>query len=121
MLKHNVALPPYYTQVCVWPGLIVPESEAEKFELDVYIQMNVRIKFLETIKTNPDMDNGEPVPETGGRSDVFFAVHEDDIMKFAAARLPYGIHWIEDMLSKVNYTQELYPKRVFKYRSWDAD
>ena len=61
--------------------------------------MGVRIKFKCEVETLPDIENGKAVPDTGGRNDLFFYVHEDDIPKFALPRLQMGIRWWEDVIS----------------------
>ena len=81
-------------------------------------EFNCRFQYLETIETKPDA--GDNINETGGRADVFMAVHKDDIAKFSISRLQYGIRWIEDVLSSVNeyHNNPIYPERVFKYKTW---
>jgi hypothetical protein len=109
-----------FTQVCIWPGCIVGENEIEKFEKLMLEQFDIRIQYLEEIKTKPDKDsNGDIVEGTGNRNDLFFAVHDDDVGKFAIPRLQYGIRWIEDALEPENYSQHLYPERVSEYKCWD--
>ena len=85
------------------------------------MKYNVRVQYLETILTKPDIGrDGEPIENTGGRSDILFAVHLNDIAKFAVPRLQAGIRWIEDVLAPDNYRSPIYPKRVFQYRTWEA-
>jgi len=63
-------------------------------------EMDVRIKYKTEVLTNPDLDgSGNEVPDTGGRNDLFFYVHDDDIGKFAVPRLSMGIRWYEDVVS----------------------
>lgn len=113
----NVKLKENFSQVCVWPATLVGEDETHQFEEFLKDNFGVRAQFLEIILTCPDEDDdGNLVEDTGGRSDVFFAVHQEDIGKFAVARLPYGIRWIEDVYG--NDQGCLYPPRVEKYRSW---
>jgi hypothetical protein len=76
---------------------------------------------METITTGPDRDeNGNASFETGGRVDTIFAVHDDDVMKFAVPRLAMGIRWIEDVLDNEARETEhsIYPDRVKEYRTW---
>lgn len=111
----NVELPTDYTQVCVWPGTTVRADEIPRFEEFMKTQLGARVKYLEVIKTKAD----ETGP--GGRCDLFFAVHTDDIGAFALPRIELGIRWIEDCISKVNGGNRLYPQRVHGYTSWDAN
>ena len=111
-----------FTQLCVWPGVLLESDEGkisfEDFEKWVAENFNgTRIKMVEEIKTLPDYDeDGNAVPETGGRNDLFFYVHDEDIMKFAVIRLKAGIRWWEDVLGNGNgklYNQDVldrYPK-----------
>ena len=118
--KENVQRNEHYTQVCVWPGTLLKPEEVPDFEQWILKEFGTRIQFLETIVTSPDKENGKDVEGTGGRHDVFFAVHEEDIGKFAVPRLSAGMRWIEDVLSKHNYRTKIYPKRVFEYKTWEA-
>ena len=105
-----------YNQVCVWPATIVGEDKITEFEKFMLEQFKTRVQYLEEIKTLPD--KGKSIEESGGRNDVFFAVHDDDIGKFSVPRLEFGIRWIEDVLSKDNYKDKIYPSRVSKYKTW---
>jgi hypothetical protein len=119
--KENVERKPGFSQVCVWMGVTEVEDRVEEFEkFFLYTFSGTRIQYLETILTNPDRTPfGSIVEETGGRSDVFFAVHSEDIAKFAVPRLQYGIRWIEDVY--LNGGGYLYPERVAEYRTWGTD
>jgi len=101
-----------FSQVCVWPATIVGEDKISEFEEFMKSEFNARVKYLEEIKTLPG-DGGE-----GGRNDVFFSVHKDDIGHFSIPRLQYGIRWIEDVLAPGNYNDPIYPERVKEYISW---
>lgn len=115
-MSSNIPRKEKYTQVCVWPGTLVGQDKIEEFEEHIFKELGTKVQYLEEIKTLPD----EGVEETGDRNDLFFAVHEDDVGKFALPRLQMGIRWIEDVLDKGNYTNKIYPKRVFEYCSWKA-
>lgn len=104
-----------FSQLCVWEGTILesPEKKITFEEFENWISENfngVRIKMMEEIKTLPDVENGNVVPETGGRNDLFFYVHDDDVQKFAIPRLQAGIRWWEDVLGNGNGV--LYPQEV---------
>jgi hypothetical protein len=119
-LKMNVTLNPDFKQVCVWSLVSVCEDEEEDFVKYIASELGTRAQFLETIFTAPDFVDGSPVEGTGGLPYVFFAVHNDDIGKFAVPRLRFGIRWIEDVLDTEKFHNQLslYPARVSKYRCW---
>lgn len=117
-MKHdNIELPENYSQVCVLEGVILEESEIPVFEKWIYDETGARVKYLETIITSPDTGDSN----TGGRHDIIFTIHNEDISSFAVKRFNYGIRWIEDVLSDFNYRHKIYPERIFKYISWDAN
>jgi hypothetical protein len=72
------------------------------------------VKYHTEVKTKPDIDeNGEIVPGTGRRNDLFFYVHSDDISGFAVKRLQIGIRWWEDMIV-YNDNAHLYSEEFIK-------
>lgn len=108
-----------FTQVCVWPGTMVGTDNINAFIQFVADELGARVQYLEEVFTFPDKNMyGEPVSGTGGRCDLFFAVHSGDIPKFALARLKYGMRWLEDVYG--NRQGHLYPKRIVEYKTWDA-
>lgn len=122
---NNIKQNKSYNQVCVWPGTILPTDQIESF-VNHFAEQGFRIQYLETIMTAPDRDeNNLTVESTGGRSDIFFAIHDDDIMRFAITRLQMGIKWIEDVLDNESSEMRLaareysiYPEHVEAYRKW---
>ena len=119
---ENVELKEGFTQVCVWPGTTLNEDQIDELEEYFKKEIKVRVQFLELIITKPDTDKyGDPVSETGGRHDVFFAVHDEDVTTFALPRMQMGIRWIEDVLAEGNYKSEIYDERVRDYCSWKTN
>ena len=99
-----------YKQLCMWPGTLLGDSTPKDLENFFLDEMGVRVKYHVEVKTLPDLDSsGNSVPETGGRNDLFFYVHDEDILKFAVPRLQMGIRWWEDVI-KYNDNSHLYPK-----------
>lgn len=89
-----------YTQLCVWPAVIVQPEEIEQFTKWMQRNMKSRIKYVGQVKTLPTLTKaGAVIPDTGGRNDLFFYVHDDDVKHFAVLRLMAGIQWWEDVLS----------------------
>lgn len=111
-----------YNQVCVWPATIVGAENAKDFEAQMLAKMGVRVQYLEEVVTKPDYDNTfdmNVVPGTGGRNDLIFAIHVEDIIKFAVPRFGVGIRWIEDVLDPINHNRHMYDcGRLDKYRNW---
>lgn len=89
----------FFTQLCVWHGTIVGKKKISEFTKFMKDEFGARVKYVEEIKTQPDTDSiGREISGTGGRNDLFFYVHSEDIPKFAVPRLKAGIRWWEDVL-----------------------
>ena len=103
-----------FNQVCVWEGTVVGANEVGSFENWVQLEFGVRAKYSEEVLTLPT-----PGEEgTGGRNDLFFRIHDEDIQKFAVPRISIGVRWWEDVLGNGN--GELYPQAILeKYpKTW---
>ena len=104
-----------YNQLCLWSGTDVGEDQVQSFE-DHFKELGFRVKYEIEVITKPDIKNGEVVDDTGGRNDLLFYIHEDDIDKFAVPRLNMGIRWWEDVVS-YNDNSHLYTKKILnKYK-----
>jgi hypothetical protein len=98
-----------FNQLCVWPATLLEENQIQDFVNFFQEDLEVRVEYKTTLLTNPDLDaKGNPEPDTGGRHDVFFYIHDDDVQKFAMVRFPLGIRWWEDVI-KYNDNSHLYP------------
>ena len=95
-----------FNQLCVMEGTLFPEGGVNEFHKFFKDEMGVRVKFENQVKTLPD----ETGP--GGRNDLFFYIHDDDIGKFAVPRLSMGVRWWEDVL--LNGNGKLYDEDVLK-------
>ena len=103
-----------YKQLCVWPGTVLGESTPQELEQFFLDEMGVRVKYHTEVKTLPDLDKyDEPIPDTGGRNDLFFFIHDDDIGKFALPRLQMGIRWWEDVVN-YNNNRHLYTEKFLE-------
>lgn len=122
--NENVKRKDDFTQVCVWEGVRLAfhgDRRVRQFEQFIAQKCKgARVQYLEEIKTSPDIRAGCAVKGTGGRNDVFFAVHKEDIATFALKRLQFDIRWIEDVLDNEARRKEcsIYPERVKEYRTW---
>lgn len=117
----NIKLKEGFKQVCIWPGMSMGDSEPVELEKMILEKFDVKIQYLEEIKTLPDTKDGKKVKDSGGRSDIFFAVHSDSVGKFTMPKLQIGVRWIEDVLAKCNYRCHIYPDYVYKYVTWNFD
>lgn len=97
-----------FTQLCVIHGCMLGENSPKDFENFMLENFDTRVKFEAEIDTLPDLDKkGKPVPETGGRKDLFFYAHSEDIAKFSVKRFEMGVRWWEDVV-KYNDNAHLY-------------
>jgi hypothetical protein len=118
----NVARNEGFEQVCIWPGIILEPGQRTAFSELMLDLFDVRVQFLEEVETLPDrFPNGLYDTETGGRNDIVFAVHNDDVGKFAVPRLKAGIRWVEDALGSWNHSSHLYPERFSEYKTWNTE
>ena len=107
-----------FDQVCVWASTVVGADKVKEFEKFMLDEYKIRVEYMEEILTAPDMVDGKIDESTGGRNDVFFKIHSDDILKFSVPRLSMDppVRWIEDVLS--NGGGALYPERVEEMKTW---
>jgi len=116
-----------YPVVAVMPGTILENGkESVLQELVGNCGGKHPVLLIGSAVTLPDMeDRDHPLPETGGRHDLFFCFHTLDIMRVAVPRLAYGIRWWSDVVdnewnkmsleAKANYREHtIYPDYVFK-------
>ena len=96
-----------YSQVCIWPGTLLGDSSVEEFENFFKDNFDVKVKYLEEVKTN----GNEELCEEGGRNDLFFAVADEDVVKFAMPKLQIGARWLEDVV-KYNDNAYLYDQEI---------
>lgn len=106
-----------YNQLCVWPGTTLEESTGEDLE-KFFQEQGFRVKFAEEVITLPDVKDSRVVEGTGGRHDLLFYIHNEDITKFAIPRLRMGIRWWEDVF--YNHGEGIYPQSIIdKYpKTW---
>lgn len=111
--------PAPFSQVVQWPGTVVQSHEHDDFIAFIDEQFNgTRAQFIGCFKTLPSRhENGVIEEGTGGRIDAYFAVHEDDIGKFAVARLAFGMRWVDDAIANEG-SYSIYPPEVHQLGSW---
>ncbi len=113
-----------FKQVVVWPGTLLGNNTQEEFEEFLLEELKTRTKYIGEFTTKSDYDD----PTTGGRKDLLFYIHSEDVMKFAVARLAYGMRWLEDVLDNEKHRNielgapedySIYPDEVVKLYSWN--
>lgn len=106
-----------YIQLCCWQATTLEGTTEQQFEKDMLEIFGVRVKLAEATLTLPDKDeNGNSVKDTGGRSDLLFYIHNEDVQKFVIPKLQAGIRWWEDVI-KYNNNAHLYTEEILeKYK-----
>lgn len=113
-----------FSQAVQWPAIIVEPGQESLFEEFILSDLGTRAKFIGCYETLPDYDDyGCPVPETGGRVDCYFGVHEEDIGKFAVPRFQFGMRWVDDVLDneRAHSKRTIYVKEVHDLSSWSKE
>jgi len=114
-----------FSQAVSWPGTSLGADAPEDFVQFIADEFkSTRAQYIGCFITKPDMDQfGGPIPDTGGRSDLVFCVHEDDIGKFAVARLNYGMRWVDDVIAneKMRDDVTIYQLEFHALCSWETD
>ena len=95
---------PGYTQMLVWPGTTFTYGDLASFQemLQEAFGVSMPARVVGTVETRPTP--GEP--GTGGRVDLCFVLHDDDVAKLVLTRMQFGIKWLEDVHSNSAW---LYP------------
>ena len=102
-----------YSQLCLIRGFEIGPDQIEDFEAIILNKFGVRIKYDAQVKTLPDLDeDGNIIPGTGGRRDLFFYVHDEDVEKFSIARMHLGARWWEDVISHKSNKDSYHPSFV---------
>ena len=110
--------PAPFSQVVSWQGIVIGPEHVQAFIEFIAERFDgTRAQYIREVETSPDLnDDGSEVPGTGGRNDVLFAVHEEDISKFAVERIGYGMRWLDDVYG--NGLGYLYPADVRELLCW---
>jgi hypothetical protein len=90
-----------YTVLAVWPSIVVQKDDLDSVQ-EFMANMGCKhpVKIVGCVETLPDWHEREAEePETGGRIDLAFYFHDEDIYRVAVRRLQHGIRWWEDVVS----------------------
>jgi len=71
-----------FNQLCVWLGTMLGDNTEEDFVNFIKKEFDVRAKFAEIVVTNGSIERNEE----GGRHDLLFFVHNEDVGKFAVKK-----------------------------------
>ncbi len=106
-----------FSQLCVWPGTVLKNDtkSIEEFVQYISTEFDTRVRYETQTKTLPDIHDDKIVEGTGGRNDILFYVHKDDVMKFSLPRFKIGVRWWEDIF--FNNNQHIYEDDILaKYQ-----
>lgn len=96
-----------YKQLCLIRGLKLDFNQIESFEKTILKKIGVRIKYRAQIEVYPDPRKDEI------RNDLFFYVHEDDIIKFSIEKIFIGAKWWEDVCH-TDDAKMIYPEKFIE-------
>lgn len=110
-----------FKQLAVWRGTLLDRKESDEFSSPETVKdfedffkedAGVRVKYYKEILTLPDSSEN-----SGGRNDVLFYVHNDDINRFTGWRLQHGMSWLEDYIDN---EKDIIPdvENLEKVRCW---
>lgn len=86
--------------LALWPATPVREADMygpKSLHFIFEEAFGIKVTPVGCVTTLPDVENGERVEGTGGRTDFFFFVDAADMPKFAIKRFLYGMKWWEDV------------------------
>lgn len=102
-----------YSQLCLIRGFEIGIDQIEEFEGIILNKFGVRIKYDVQVKTLPLLDEeGYVIPGTGGRNDLFFYIHEEDVEKFSISRMHLGVRWWEDVIAHESNRDSYHPSFI---------
>lgn len=103
-----------YKQLCLIRDLKVGPENAENFEKIIFQKIGVRIRYRAEIEIYPYTKSDIT------RNDIFFYVHEDDIIKFSIEKMIIGAKWWEDVYH-TEETKKIYPEKFLNSHPpmWD--
>ncbi len=111
-----------FKQPVVWPGTLMGDGTVAEFEAFILAEFGCRAKYVGQFTTLPEGD------DEGGREDLVFYVHSEDLGKFAVPRLAYGMRWIEDVIdnearriSDGEQSRSIYTPEFHALYSWSKD
>jgi len=115
----NIVRQPNFNKVAVLNAVIDKKGDESADIIAFFVDYcdNLRIQFLESIKTKQEKNRQNVVvASSGNRNDVFFAIHDDDLAKFASFAVLHKAVLIETVITTMKSKgQDLYPTRVEKY------
>lgn len=90
-----------YDVLTCWPQIVMQDDDHDDVQ-NFFANMGCKhpVHIVGCIRTLPDYEERhKEKPLSGGRCDLFFYFHTDDIWRVAVRRLMHGIIWWEDIVS----------------------
>jgi hypothetical protein len=90
-----------YNILALWPSIVVQKDDEDSVQ-EFMSNMGCKhpIKLVGCVETLPDWhERNDEEPTTGGRIDLAFYFHSEDIYRIAVRRLQHGIRWWEDVVA----------------------
>ena len=90
-----------YGVLAIWPQVLMQKDDHDSVQ-DFMSNMGCKdpVRIIGCVQTLPNYEHREDeYPETGGRIDLAFYFHNEDIYKIAVRRLTHGIRWWEDVVA----------------------
>jgi hypothetical protein len=113
--------PGYCTSLLVWPSAYLrDDNERKQFQTKEFKEFFPNTKHEPVVIGNVRTLPGQGGP--GGRRDLFFWVHGEDLPHFVMARFKYGIRWWQDVY--FNGGQDIYPIEfceAYPNQHWDGN
>lgn len=100
-----------YSQIVILPGCDFNLEKDKKYFYEFFKKYKFRKpKIIGVVETLPSKDiNGNIIPGTGGRKDLFFYINEKDEHRFSSWKYLYSMQNWEDVF--FNHEEEIYPKK----------
>lgn len=98
-----------YDMLCVCHGVELTRDNIPNLNAFLREEFGIthNVRVVGTVLTIPTPGNEKKEP--GNRSDLFFLLHKDDVMRLAnVKRLEVGIRWWEDIY--FNHCEDIYPQ-----------
>lgn len=103
-----------YSQIVILPGCDFKLEKDKKYFYEFFKKYKFRQpKIIGVVETLPNKDSdGNIIPGTGGRKDLFFFINDKDEKRFMTWKFTYSMIYWEDVF--YNHEEEIYPLKFRK-------